>query len=431
MTAVHYSACPIFPGEVEDYYCTDCHTPCSGLALLVGPHTGHSRLPLQQAAEYMPATLRRHARTLQQQIQEEYTRPKAAHCRTLHSTLQHLQEERQQKKLQLERLQQELCELDVKIDSAAQACATALCHWSQLRGNYVRKAQLLLHGADALSKTVGLCDRIPHSRGRSGMHNVASPPITSPDMDSASPDASPSDGVLPPQTIRTIAKELNEVQQLLLRPLESLEREREEEQNPQWISRFLGDDGLILCEKEMEKKLEMRRQSKSSSSSVAIPSDSRIVIERMITTQKEPKVQTPPSAENCPVDGNNNDDDDDSDDDDYKDAKYTAHRQRWRHDIKRKERILREGLNRCLLSDTPQKRRTTTSSALLGMGITGDETDVNDISSSSSHNSGGSVNEAISHLLRRHSANNTVNPSTSNHHRNFFYSHEWEEGQRR
>ncbi|KEG15065.1 hypothetical protein DQ04_00201180 [Trypanosoma grayi] len=392
MAQVRYSACPTFPGEVEDYYCTTCHTPCSGLSLLVGPHTGHNRVPLLQAAALLPAAMRRDARALVAQIHDEYVQPKTAQCTALHTTLEHLNQERQRKTRELEELQSELRALDKKIDSTTQESALVACHWSKQRCNFASRVRLLLRGADALAKTVGLRERSPRSRSMNG---------------AAAAD------VVPPHTLQTIAKELGEVRQLLTQPLAWLEAGERDPMRSCCVANAVDHERA-----EAYSWLNCSAKPRSRNSSKSTPSDAKAVLDRLFAAQMElQRAPSPPTSRSVEGDDNDNDTEDGTSSfDGHDDKRKTVERQRWRHDVKRREQLLREGLNRCLVVDTPRKRTATTTATTTAAG---DETDVNDISSSSS---GGSVNEMVAHLLRGRQGGDAMSTASRPHRRHSHYA---------
>lgn len=405
MAAVYLSPCRIFPGEVEDYYCTGCHTTCSGLSLLVGPHTGHSCIPLLQAAKYLPTTLHRDAHALVTQIQDEYVHPKTAQCTTLHSTLSYMQRERERKQKELEVLQRELRLLDDKIDGITQECALALCYWSHRRQDFVSKAQRLLHGADVLSKTIGLREGTAESCKRNTSARGAA-----------------STGDISPSALQAIKKELREMRQLLTQSLKWLEADEEKEEetiekNQQQRSRHAtgGVDVEFFLSGEAEKKTTYRWRPRgvkeslrgggdsgsggndcNDSSDVMMSSDATAVLQRLLEAQEKPR--TPPRArESSPAHLSTDEEEtDEARSCDARDEEQTrAEQRRWRHDVGLREQMLHEGLNRCLYGDTYGKQTKSATA----MTLLSDETDINDISGSSGSRSG-SVNEAVTQLLR-------------------------------
>ncbi|EKF28546.1 hypothetical protein MOQ_007708 [Trypanosoma cruzi marinkellei] len=381
MTEMCFSPCSIFPGEVEDYYCTSCHTTCSGLSLLVGPHTGHNRLPLIDAATYLPAALQRDANALVMRIQEEYIRPKTTHCNTLHATLAHLQQERQKKRRELEELQRELGTLDERIDNLTEECAMALCHWSHQRDGFLGQVRRLLQGADALAKTFGIRETQPIGSERRVNVDIAAPT-----------------NVFPSCALRAVRKELHEVRRLLTQPLEWLEQEDKEEKEERGeggkelrLSRPVKNsaDAVVSHRSKKEDYGQLSgtsRTSRHANDHPLVSSDAEAVLERLLTAQMkrqgEPHATKSPSAQAyvAEVEGT-------SSCDLPKDVQVTVERRRGKNDFKQRERLLREGLNVCM-GEGFFPRRTTTKIA------GGVETDVNDMSSSDS------VKEAVAHLLR-------------------------------
>ncbi|EAN98654.1 hypothetical protein C3747_23g105 [Trypanosoma cruzi] len=381
MTEMCFSPCSIFPGEVEDYYCTSCHTTCSGLSLLVGPHTGHNRVPLIDAATYLPAALQRDANALVMRIQEEYIRPKTTHCNTLHATLAHMQQERQKKRRELEELQRELGTLDEKIDNLTEECAMALCHWSHQRDGFLSQVRRLLRGADALARTLGIRENQPIGSERCV------------DVDIAAPTNFP-----PPFALRAVRKELHEVRRLLTQPLEWLEQEDEEDKEERSeggkelrLSRSVrnGADAVVSHRSKKEDYGQLSGTSRTPrhvNDHTLVSSDAEAVLQQLLAAhmkrQGEPHTQKSPSARAyvAEVEGT-------SSCNSHKDVQVTAERRRWKNEYKRRERLLHEGLN-VYMREGFFPGRTTTKIA------GGVETDVNDMSSSDS------VKEAVAHLLR-------------------------------
>ncbi|RNF00447.1 hypothetical protein TraAM80_07626 [Trypanosoma rangeli] len=398
MTEVSFSPCPIFSGEVEDYYCTSCHTTCSGLSLLVGPHTGHNRVPLTAAIKYLPAALQRDASTLVTRIQEEYVRPKTAHCNTLHATLTHMQQERQRKRRQLEELQRELGTLDKNIDTLTEECAMALCHWSHQREGFLRQVQRLLQGADTIAKTLATRVRDTNNSQRSVKANGAAPAI-----------------VLPPGARQAVKEELNELRRLLAQPLAWLEYEEGEsaagggnaeakELGEAWQEMqpgCLATDGGGAVVGHRSTKESYRQMSGVSGlsrrghSRQLVPSDAAAVLEQLLATHREPQIRraSPPlSAASSTFE-----EDGASGCDTLSETSARTEQRRWQRDFKQRERLLREGLDRCMCCDTLSMQRATAKA------MTSDETDVNYLSGSSGSGSGsgsGSVREAVDYLLR-------------------------------
>ncbi|RNF21353.1 uncharacterized protein Tco025E_03433 [Trypanosoma conorhini] len=380
MTEVPYSPCPIFPGEVEDYYCTSCHTTCSGLSLLVGPHTGHNRVPLAAAVQYLPAALQRDARALVTRIQEEYVRPKAAHCDTLHATLAHMQQERQRKRRQVEELQRELGGLDEKIDALTEECAMALCHWSHQREGFLRQVRRLLQGGDAIARTLATRvkgTRDPHRGGKVGAARQAA------------------------------NEELHELQRLLAQPLAWLEQEEDAapaapECSKEWQELQSGppataDGGAVFGQRNPQEYScrqirgvsGLRRRGNDRRLG---PSDAEAVLEQLLAEHREPLTQphtrrasSPSSAATSTVE-----EDGASSCGAPSEASAGTEQRRRRRDFKWRERLLREGLDRCMFDGPSVQRGPTKNTA-------DDETGVNYTSGSSGS---GSVREAVVHLLR-------------------------------
>lgn len=409
MTSVYFSPCPLFPGEVENYYCSSCHVTCSGLSLLVGPHTGHNCVPLLQATKYLPATLHRDADTLAAVIQEQYMQSKKSHCTTLENTLNYMKIEREKKQKEIEMLQKDLCLLDEKIETITQEWAVALCQWSHKRKDLLCKARRLLRGADVLANIIGLREK----RGQSFVSNITA-------------DAEASNADISPTALQAIEKELRGVRQLLTQPLKLLEKEEKDEneklENGQQQRDFsaIGNALFATCagkEKENESycwspicvnKKFYNNAGKYDSSSChsdgygyssntykndddkLMSSDAADVLQQFFSLQKKSQ-KTSFVDKNLSFSGphyQEHEQDDVASRDDIDERKTVEERLRWRRDVELKERLLREGLNRCLHSSNHHAKRTVNKLP------TGDESDENDISTSS----GGSLNGGFNHF---------------------------------
>ncbi|ESL06251.1 hypothetical protein TRSC58_06077 [Trypanosoma rangeli SC58] len=397
MTEVSFSPCPIFSGEVEDYYCTSCHTTCSGLSLLVGPHTGHNRVPLTAAIKYLPAALQRDASALVTRIQEEYVRPKTAHCNTLHVTLTHMQQERQRKRRQLEELQRELGTLDKNIDTLTEECAMALCHWSHQREGFLRHVQRLLQGADTIAKTLATQVRDTNNSQRSVKANGAAPAI-----------------VLPPGARQAVKEELHELRRLLVQPLAWLEYEEGaaaagggsaeaqelgevwQEMQPGCLA--TGGGGAVVDHRGTKESCRpisgVSGLSHRGHSRQLMPSDTAAVLEQHLATHWKPQTQPQTRRASPPLSAASSTSEEDGacGCDTLSETSARTEQRRWRRDFKQRERLLREGLDRCMCCDALSMQRATAKTMM------SDETDVNYLSGSSGSGSG-SVREAVDYLL--------------------------------
>ncbi|KAG8347657.1 hypothetical protein ERJ75_000060200 [Trypanosoma vivax] len=362
MTALHVSPCPLFPSEVEDYYCIDCHTSCSALALLVGPHTNHSRVPLSVAAQYFPSAMRRDAHALVGRIELEYIRQRKAHLSSLDDTCRHLEMERSTKITQLQELQREVGFLDKKIATITQERVNALCYWSGQRKNMVNEARLLLRGADTLARAVGLSGEKQYSFCDDGLRDEGCQ-----------------------DHLQAIKKELYEVRRLLLHPLEWLEVEDTEEERISWLSSESPPNkeshlyGMLHV-----KSLSDTRERYRENSLETLMSENRALLKHALTPKRStPRphqaIRPPPNSDilareeklDGAANGHNTSDETDE----------MIKRDRWRSNIRKRERFLREELNRCLES-CGSIGHAPGAEGFAGV-IVSEETEVNDISGSS------------------------------------------------
>nr|CCC90484.1 unnamed protein product [Trypanosoma congolense IL3000] len=332
MTAEHFSPCPVFPGEVEDFYCTDCHTACSALSLLVGPHTGHSRVPLSLAARYFPSSLRRDAHTLLQRLRDEYERPRTEHLSALREAMEHVRRHKSRKLKEFQDIQCELMSLDRELDTLEKRHVSAICHWSRQRNLFPDEVRKLLRGADALTKAAGL--------------NAG--PLSPSDREVVK-----ANDALQFSARQVIEKELEEVKHLLRNPLELLDAEKDEamlhggpvEDKPrntpvdhiEQAMHFPFADGA------------RRGDAKGCVDSTPLASDTQAVVHKLLATRSHCPVDPPGNSDQTIVNPDADPDDTLSPGCSVAGWRSAEEHRRWRDDVRRRERLLHEGIEHCLL----------------------------------------------------------------------------------
>lgn len=162
-TTTTATPCPLFPTESEDYYCLSCYTRCSGLALLVGPHTSHDYLPLKDALLYMPAVLLREAQEVVRESEESFAKPWRVQDQQREDTLAYLLHQRQSKVAAMTRLLEEIRHVDQQLLHATEAKALDLSNWRYQQRALRRKMEKLKCGADTLSTSLGTDGAAPSS----------------------------------------------------------------------------------------------------------------------------------------------------------------------------------------------------------------------------------------------------------------------------
>jgi hypothetical protein len=146
--------CPLFPTESEDYYCLSCYTRCSGLSLLVGPHTSHDYLPLEDAVLYMPAALLRETQETAQESEESFTKPWRAQDQQREETLAYLLDLRQRKVSAVAKLMEEIAHVDQQLLHTTEAKALDLSNWRYQQRLLRRRLEKLRCGADTLAASL-------------------------------------------------------------------------------------------------------------------------------------------------------------------------------------------------------------------------------------------------------------------------------------
>ncbi|AAZ11319.1 hypothetical protein, conserved [Trypanosoma brucei brucei TREU927] len=324
MAALRYFPCPLFPGEVEDFYCTNCHTSCSALSLLVGPHTGHSRIPLSLATQYFPSALLRNANTLLQRLRDEYEQPRAEHMLALGRALEHLKQQREQKLKGLQELRRDVLLIDKELNAVEQRRVAAICHWSRKRQSFADEARKILHGADTLAKAAGL-------------------------RDPTSDEVAEEKRTINAEARQMIAKELEDVRKLLSEPLELLSNEMKNLSQELSVERNCCSlEGSESDDEAMRffYAKDMTRRSMGTCGIDTLPtSDTRVVLDELLTSgpgNATPSGLSDPfgkelveAASECGSVGS---------------SVSANERCRWRDNMKQRERLLHEGLNRCLLN---------------------------------------------------------------------------------
>ncbi|KAG5508537.1 hypothetical protein GH5_06787 [Leishmania sp. Ghana 2012 LV757] len=145
------SPCTLFATESEAYFCLSCNVRCSGLALLVGPHTNHDYLPVSDAVLYLPSALLRETREVVREVEEGFTKPWRVQDQQREGTLLHLLGLRRSKLAAVAQLMAELREVDHQLLHVTETKALDVANWRyQLRGLH-RKMEKLHRGATALS----------------------------------------------------------------------------------------------------------------------------------------------------------------------------------------------------------------------------------------------------------------------------------------
>lgn len=144
------SPCALFPTESEAYFCLSCNVRCSGLALLVGPHTNHDYLPLFDALLYMPAALLREAREVVQETEESFTKPWRVQDQQREDTLLHLLSLRRSKLAAVAQLIAEVRQVDRQLLHVTETKALDVANWRYQQRELHRKMEKLHRGATAL-----------------------------------------------------------------------------------------------------------------------------------------------------------------------------------------------------------------------------------------------------------------------------------------
>ncbi|KAG5508204.1 hypothetical protein JKF63_05460 [Porcisia hertigi] len=145
------SPCAIFPSESEEYFCLGCNARCSGLGLLVGPHTNHDYLPLSDALLYMPAAMMRETREVMREVEESFTKPWRVHDQQRETTLLHLIELRRRKLAAVAQLMAELQQVDHRLLHLTETKALDLANWRYQHRGLHHKMTKLHRGATALA----------------------------------------------------------------------------------------------------------------------------------------------------------------------------------------------------------------------------------------------------------------------------------------
>ncbi|KPI86593.1 hypothetical protein ABL78_4322 [Leptomonas seymouri] len=158
------SPCPLFPTESEDYYCLSCYARCSGLSLLVGPHTRHDYLPFSDAVLYMPAALLRETQEVVRESEESFVKPWRMQDQQRAETLTYLLQLRQSKVSAAAQLMEELQQVDQQLLHLTEAKAVDLSNWRYQQRALRRKMEKLKSGADTLFASLRTDSRAPQSR---------------------------------------------------------------------------------------------------------------------------------------------------------------------------------------------------------------------------------------------------------------------------
>ncbi|KPA76184.1 hypothetical protein ABB37_07943 [Leptomonas pyrrhocoris] len=162
--ATSTNRCPLFPTESEDYYCLSCYARCSGLSLLVGPHTNHDYLPFQDALLYMPAALLRETQEVVRESEESFAKPWRAQDQQREETLAYLLHLRQSKVAAVARLMEEIQQVDQQLLHVTEAKAVNLSNWRYQQRALRRKMEKLKSGADTLWASLTADVQAPSSR---------------------------------------------------------------------------------------------------------------------------------------------------------------------------------------------------------------------------------------------------------------------------
>ncbi|KAK7198709.1 hypothetical protein NESM_000834900 [Novymonas esmeraldas] len=145
------SSCTIFPTESEDYYCLSCNTRCSGLGLLVGPHTSHDYLPLSDALLYMPAAILREARDVAHEVEESFMKPWRVQEQQREDTLLHLLDVRRSRLAALAQLVVEVQQMDQRLLCITEGKALDVANWRYQQRGLQRRIEKLHRGATTLA----------------------------------------------------------------------------------------------------------------------------------------------------------------------------------------------------------------------------------------------------------------------------------------
>ncbi|GET87631.1 hypothetical protein, conserved [Leishmania tarentolae] len=206
------SPCALFPTESEAYFCLSCNARCSGLALLVGPHTNHDYLPLFDALLYMPAALLREAREVVQEAEESFIKPWRVQDQQREDTLLHLLSLRRSKLAAVTQLIAEMRQVDHQLLHVTEAKALDIANWRYQQRELRRKMEKLCRGATVLASCFAAASS---PSAASGVTNLAAE------------KSRPAATVCPSSShTRCVAqKELTKVREVLQKQLTQLEEE--------------------------------------------------------------------------------------------------------------------------------------------------------------------------------------------------------------
>lgn len=151
-----YRPCRLFPGEIEDMYCTECKQPCSALSLLVGPHCNHPRKRLEEAIETIPHDFLKEAEEYQRCVElllsrrAQHADHVAAERAAIYNDINAVEKQIEALEMQKQQLQLRLDQVDAKMELAEGGQAdreNALCEAGSAQLHAIATARGLYGGA--------------------------------------------------------------------------------------------------------------------------------------------------------------------------------------------------------------------------------------------------------------------------------------------